>query len=209
MNRHNRLLIIGEPGTGKTTLTSFVAYTFATHTASTELTYQQDRIPMLMPIRELAKHIQGDASFHEIYSSIATKVWQAKASIEKWLTEGRCIVILDGLDEVPGTVNRIKVIKWLKTNSSTSTRTISSFLHPAQQVRKGRVLKRTFIRLELAKIDVNDILAFSKRWSYAVELALLRTAARQTGLPRHMQSHLRPLFLMIQKLGTLPPTLCY
>jgi hypothetical protein len=64
LRRHHRLVVVGDPGCGKTTLLSYLALTYARNWVEKEgllqerLALTQPRLPILLPLRKFAVHLQ-------------------------------------------------------------------------------------------------------------------------------------------------------
>ncbi|NJL27217.1 MAG: NACHT domain-containing protein [Thermoanaerobaculia bacterium] len=83
LEAHGRLLIVGDPGSGKTTLVSFLA----TQSAAGE------RLPFVVPVRSLP------AATIDV-RTIAAVCSAEVALVENALEEGRALILVDGLDEI-------------------------------------------------------------------------------------------------------------
>jgi hypothetical protein len=98
LKEHQHLVLLGEPGAGKTTTLQYLALCFATPgLASQELGLDEPRIPIRIALR--AGYGGGerldDYLLRQLYLAyVPEHVGRA------WLAEGRLIVLLDGLDEV-------------------------------------------------------------------------------------------------------------
>jgi hypothetical protein len=116
------LSIIGAPGSGKTTLLHHVLLTFAENRQWHQ--FMRAKIPVILFLREHAVHVvSGDPpSLAELAQdsiskqlSRSSQVHIAPGWFEKRLSAGRCIVLLDGLDEVADESDRRKVAAWVDT----------------------------------------------------------------------------------------------
>jgi hypothetical protein len=58
--QHGRLAILGGPGTGKTTLLSYLTLTYARGQAADRLGLKEKRLPILVPLRQLKGVLAGD-----------------------------------------------------------------------------------------------------------------------------------------------------
>jgi hypothetical protein len=99
--RLDRTVLLGDPGGGKTTATSVLAYHFACDTAH--------KIPFLVTLRHFAakEPIEHSVAGH-IEQTLKT-LYQCGAPeglVERMLVTGRAIVIFDGLDELLDTTRR-------------------------------------------------------------------------------------------------------
>jgi energy-coupling factor transporter ATP-binding protein EcfA2 len=89
--QHRRLLIVGTPGSGKTTLISFLA----TGLADGKLGSQENLLPLVLVVRALKE-------------APLTPAWLAghlaleERLVAQALAQGRAVLLVDGLDEAPG-----------------------------------------------------------------------------------------------------------
>lgn len=111
LQEQQHLVILGDPGSGKTTLLQFVALCFATEgLAQEKLGLTENRVP----IRVALRGYDGKGMLGELLVEATKEVGQfksaseaesleiARALLKRWLSERRVILLLDGLDEVPG-----------------------------------------------------------------------------------------------------------
>jgi hypothetical protein len=113
---NRRIVILAGPGYGKTTLLRHLTFTYVT---KSHLSQTRWFIPVLLRLREIHTLIQGKNS--PSLSELIIKHLENRPEyrdfkpsqhwIEKWLDDGDCLVMLDGLDEVPKT-QRDKVREW-------------------------------------------------------------------------------------------------
>lgn len=106
------LVVLGAPGSGKTTLLRHIA-------RQTALTHGEKRrpVPVLLQLRESAPVIAAAApvslaalirrSIPELPEMEPSGWWEAQ------LQAGRCLVLLDGLDEVADRGQRRAVVRWI------------------------------------------------------------------------------------------------
>ena len=195
------LVLLGDPGGGKSTFVNFLAHCLAAHALEPEqgwikhLNGWQDKEDDLLPIpvilRDFARYfsekIPPKAEPGHLWEFIISRLKAqnlefAADAIAKKLESGKAIVLLDGLDEVPTQAQRIFVRDAVRTfverygNSRfLVTCRILSYQPPA----KGKPdLRLTELpSFEIARFDEQKISRFVKAW-YA-ELARMGTIAAE------------------------------
>lgn len=108
LQKHQHLVILGDPGSGKTTTLQFMALCFAQDGWMKELGWAETRIPVRVELRGyggekplgelLVQAVAEVGRFVPVSTQDSQKI--ARSLLETWLTDGRLIVLLDGLDEV-------------------------------------------------------------------------------------------------------------
>ncbi len=111
-----KLAILGAPGGGKTTLLKHIALTLAVDRKS-----RRDRMPDYLPIllflREHVDAIRADPKLHLVEAISASLELMDEQPPQGWFEEyldrGKCLIMLDGLDEVANAEDRHKVVAWV------------------------------------------------------------------------------------------------
>ncbi len=114
--QHQQLVIVGAPGSGKTTLLKHIALTLARHKQSRNTVPQV--VPILLYLREHADTIKDNPAFSLLDAlQKHTQDWQQPPSREwlaRFLVRGRCLILLDGLDEVANEKLRQETTAWVQ-----------------------------------------------------------------------------------------------
>lgn len=117
-SRYRRIAIIADPGFGKTTLTRHLTLSYANGS------FQTHQVQSLLPVLLLLRTIYAQIQSNEVPTLPDLIVNQVKhlprcqdlEPSSQWFKErlerGRCLVMLDGLDEVPE-AQREKVSRWI------------------------------------------------------------------------------------------------
>ncbi|MBC6429962.1 NACHT domain-containing protein [Nostoc sp. HG1] len=111
-----RLVILGAPGSGKTTLLRHITLLLALRKQSKLCRGLPQLIPILLRLRDVAPAIVADAN-SSLAQVIAKAMGDESPKTQQWfnkqLKDGKCLVMLDGLDEVADDKHRRQVSTWV------------------------------------------------------------------------------------------------
>ncbi len=170
------VVLLGDPGSGKTTHLRRVAYLLATGQAEL-LGLPKRSLPIFLPLRKLTDTSRGLLPFVEAeMRSTFSRLPEGFA--DGLLARGSIVYLLDGLDEVPPR-RRQEVARWIEHGLNTSQD--SQFLVSSRIAgyTKDVHLGAKFLELTLRPLDDNEVTLLVQRWYRAVETSLIpdRTAA--------------------------------
>ncbi len=164
------ILILGEPGSGKTTLMRYLAICSIDDSKREQLSLKKPLIPLLIPLREIDPQ-------QPFVNSLA--VWAINRNLElskdilkDWLHEPGLLVLLDGLDEVSSLENRKSVCRWIDNAATAYGESIfvvtCRFTGYSQA--DGIFLNRSHIQAEVHDLDENQQKDFLIHWFTASAL---------------------------------------
>jgi len=207
MTTNRTAVLLGDPGSGKSTFVNHLAFCLAMHRLEPEgswLTHlagwpegETDLLPVLVTLRDFGRWaaLQPDATKAPVGSFLEHRLaeWDLSdfaASLHAALHQGRAIVFFDGLDEIPTGIQRTAVRDavadfartYAKARIVVTCRTLS-YQSPDWQLPQER-----FPAFELAPFTKEKIAHFIAAW-YA-ELADLGAVQREDvdGLVAHLQT---------------------
>jgi energy-coupling factor transporter ATP-binding protein EcfA2 len=113
------LVILGAPGSGKTTLLKHITLILAQHKQQRSHVHLAQTFPILLFLRDHAGAVkeQPDFSLADAVHEHIQKKWQQNVPalwIDRHLKRGKCLVLLDGLDEVADAATRQQMVAWVQ-----------------------------------------------------------------------------------------------
>ncbi|CAN1209389.1 Histidine kinase [Tumidithrix helvetica PCC 7403] len=172
VRKHDKLMILGKPGAGKTTFLKYLA------TSCINSNFLSDRVPVFVMLKhfsdsEVSLNLLGfilqqfaaygiDENIRVKRRVLDTVLKPNAKAIETLLLQGRMLVLLDGLDEVSG------------KHGKTILREIEKFTenYPRNQiVLTCRIAAKEytfdqFTEVEIADFDEQQIATFAKNWFF-------------------------------------------
>jgi hypothetical protein len=119
-----RLVVLGEPGSGKTTLLRWLALSHAdmllASSARARGARGQARVPLYVRAGEFARWPRRDEGLRAFIAPFMTSqqcpvgIDRLEAVIDTALRSGRCLLLIDGLDEVTSAQERARVVQAIR-----------------------------------------------------------------------------------------------
>ncbi|MFH8939594.1 NACHT domain-containing protein [Streptomyces griseosporeus] len=164
---HDRVLLRGVAGSGKTTLIQWLAVS-AAQRATGRMAYLAGRIPFVLPLRTLTRHGESLPTPARFLSSVGCPL--AGSQPELWehrvLAAGRGLLLVDGLDEVPEP-ERQRARAWLSdlVNAFPGNRWLVTSRPSA--VGEEWLADDGFTEVALSAMSASDVASFIRRWHRA------------------------------------------
>ena len=155
---HSKLMVLGKPGSGKTTFLKHIAI------QCDRSEFEANKIPIFIPLKTFAEISNLDL-LEYISDELASCGVEARSKTESALSQGRGLILLDGLDEVPesnsdAVVKQIRqfVRKYYNNQFIITCRIAAS---------KYRFHEEAFTCVEVADFNYEQIAAFAANWFVA------------------------------------------
>lgn len=199
------LAVVGPPGSGKTTLLRHVALTLA---ANRQHRYGvRAYVPVLLYLRDHVPAVTRDkppplgALVQDYFEGghFSATLRPPAGWFERQLTRGKCLVLLDGLDEVADVRDRRAVSAWVDAQIKSYPR--SRFVLTARpQGYLDAPLERADVVLEVQPFNAAQVWKFVESWYLANEI-MSSAGKLDAGVRRSARAEARDL---MQRLRTAP-----
>ncbi|MFD7975358.1 NACHT domain-containing protein [Streptomyces sp. NPDC059071] len=111
--QHDRILLRGLAGSGKTTLVQWLTVSAATGHQAEGMAYLHGRVPFVLPLRTLTRHGERLPAAAHFLSASGCPLTAPDGWVDRVLTSGRGLVLVDGIDEIPE-AERGRARQWLR-----------------------------------------------------------------------------------------------
>ncbi|MFI5476326.1 NACHT domain-containing protein [Streptomyces cacaoi] len=153
---HDRVLLRGDAGSGKTTLVQWLAVTAAR---------DGDRIPFVLPLRTLIR-TGALPSPEDFLTAVSCPLTPPQGWTERVLAAGRGLVLVDGLDEIHA-ADRHRTRDWLLALTRAFPGNSWLLTSRPTAVRPDWLADEGFRELVLAPMQRADVATFVRRWHTA------------------------------------------
>ncbi|MER5963712.1 NACHT domain-containing protein [Streptomyces sp. NPDC002057] len=170
--RHDKVLLRGAAGSGKTTLVQWLAVSAAREDATggdrtaDGMAYLHDRVPFVLPLRALTRHGERLPTPDRFLSAAGCPLTPPDGWADRVLAAGRGLVLVDGIDEIPE-AERDRARRWLRDllDSYEGNRWLVTSRPTA--VRDDWLAPDGFAELTLAPMSPTEVATFVRRWHRA------------------------------------------
>ncbi|MFC8273622.1 NACHT domain-containing protein [Streptomyces sp. NPDC057271] len=164
--QHDKVLLRGLAGSGKTTLVQWLAVSAARDEQADAMAYLRDRIPFVLPLRTLTRHGERLPAPDRFLSAVGCPLSPPEGWADRVLGAGRGLVLVDGIDEIPE-VERDRARRWLREllDSYDGNRWLVTSRPTA--VRDDWLTSDGFAEFTLSPMSTAEVTAFVRRWHQA------------------------------------------
>jgi predicted NACHT family NTPase len=155
VERHDKLMILGKPGAGKTTFLKWLAL------QCNGGKFNQNRVPLFVTLKEFAE-TEGQPDLLSFIAKQLTEFGIENGLVvgERILQAGRSIVLLDGLDEVKAE-DHDRVLNNIRQTAEKFD--ASQFVITCRIAAKEYIFEQ-FTEVEVADFDDEQIADFARKW---------------------------------------------
>jgi HEAT repeat protein len=178
-----RAVLLGDPGSGKSTVSRYVAWALAAGDLTHVGDAVRDRLPVLVRLAELGKALEADPAL-TLLDYVASSLLPQPAfgaCLRDAIEAGECLVILDGLDEVTDPELRAEVTTRIQTLAGSFG--ANRFLVTSRIVGYERSpLTQDFKHATLSELEDADRKRFVELWNSAIRAEVPGRDANSTEL---------------------------
>ncbi|MFO0759333.1 MAG: NACHT domain-containing protein [Byssovorax sp.] len=169
LGKYPRLVVVGDPGSGKSTLVAHLALMMAEGKLATEAGWTEDPVPFVVPVRSLGA------------APMTVEALATAAGCEEWflgetLKAGRALLLVDGLDEARREVGDALVPKLLGLLERGSGNRLVATTRPGGGMGAKDPGTDWLVRVKLLPMGRQDVDEFIDKWCLAAEESIQQAA---------------------------------
>ena len=161
VTEHSKLMVLGKPGAGKTTFLKHIAI------ECNKGDFQGNQVPIFIPLKIFAEDSRGAGDFgvlQYIHQEFASCGIRQQSETEEVLSQGRGLILLDGLDEVPEE-NSDEVVRQIRSFARMYFK--NQFIITCRIAAHKYRFDEGFTDVEVADFNDQQIKDFAKNWFVA------------------------------------------
>ncbi|MEO1430165.1 MAG: HEAT repeat domain-containing protein [Cyanobacteria bacterium J06633_8] len=169
-SKGQKLVLLGAPGSGKTTLMNYLALKIAQRKSEdlglTQNIINENTIPIFIRIRELAQQKEIDIlKYIQEYAAKNLQVTDLpNGCFKHWLEQGEVVILLDGLDEVAQENQQVKVVQHIDSFLQEFSRNRVIITSRPAGYERGYFRVDGFPHYEIQAFDDQKIKLFISQW---------------------------------------------
>lgn len=168
IRRYHRFIVLGGPGAGKTTYLYHLAYLCAKQ----ERPEVAGHLPIFIRFRELVRELDQLEKLEAIFPRVLANLAFPNSApfIERQLKQGKCLILLDGLDEVPSEADHQRMIALVQAFAGRHMRTTQTqgrnilVVSSRKYSYKHNQQLRGFPKTEVMEFNRETIQRFVHKW---------------------------------------------
>lgn len=169
--KHERAIVVGAPGSGKTTIVAYLAGMAANDRLHLETKWATSPIPFVVPMRSFrGTRLDADAI-------AAASCHSSAAFVRRVLEERRGLVLIDGLDEAPDGPEAALMVLQTFVKAYPGNRVLVT-TRPAGPLGSERVEVPGFVTTSLLPMVREEVYRFIDQWCTAAEVSIQKAPAR-------------------------------
>ncbi|MBI5034465.1 MAG: SUMF1/EgtB/PvdO family nonheme iron enzyme [Chloroflexi bacterium] len=172
------LVILGDPGSGKSTFLKYAAVAFAQNDQTKRLGIVEQRLPIFLTIAAYAECLREDKHqtpladyFAKYYRDMHGLDSDLAELFDSALKQGRTIVLLDGLDEVKDVAERARVADQVEKFWCAHRKAGNRLVITSRIIGYEKLHAEGLTHLTLHDFDDDAIQLFLKQWCPVIERA--------------------------------------
>lgn len=168
--KNSRSVLLGDPGTGKTTVTRYITYALAIGDTTHIGVSARNLIPVLVRIANYGRAFERESTLHLIryIENELTPRHEFGRFLHQTIESGNCLIILDGLDEVTNPSLRLQVTD--RIQEMVASFNLNHYLVTSRIVGYDvSPLTREFTHSTLRDLSTEDQERFVRLWYEAIK----------------------------------------
>lgn len=171
LGKHPRLLLVGNAGSGKTTLIAYLAVQAANGKLAAEAGFSRDPVPFVLTVRSLDKVPESRGA---LAAAVGCEAWFLDAVLE----QGRAFLLVDGLDEARAEVAKGLLNAVIAHVEAHSGNRLLVTTRPAGPGGEKLASSPKLASSRLVPMTRDEVDGFIEQWCLAAEVSVQKDSGR-------------------------------